>query len=94
MAAVDLGWHPPSASWITDIDSVINDTGVHGFIFNSSKLPNNVPYGTYNWCNMPHVRVDEYIVPEKEYQLQYVEVVCNRTQEKSTVETSEPKAPA
>jgi hypothetical protein len=49
MHAVDLSWHVPASSWITDLSQVVNDTGVHGFVFNSSSLPTNVPYGTYNW---------------------------------------------
>ncbi|GME39877.1 hypothetical protein GTA08_BOTSDO02250 [Neofusicoccum parvum] len=49
------GWHPPNSTWITDLGAVINGTGVHGFVFNSSQLPAGVPYGTYNWCNMPHI---------------------------------------
>lgn len=70
------GWHPPNSTWITHLDDVINGTGVHGFIFNGSQLPDGVPYGTYNWCNMPHVRTSEYPrVSSDEYQLEYVEVV-------------------
>lgn len=69
-------WHPPNSTWITHLDDVINGTGVHGFIFNGSQLPDGVPYGTYNWCNMPHVRTSEYPrVSSDEYQLEYVEVV-------------------
>ncbi|EKG11543.1 hypothetical protein MPH_11036 [Macrophomina phaseolina MS6] len=69
------GWHPPNSTWITDLGQVINGTGVHGFVFNSSRLPDGVPYGTYNWCNMPHVRASEYPRASDEYQLQYVEVI-------------------
>ncbi|KAF9632684.1 hypothetical protein BFW01_g3547 [Lasiodiplodia theobromae] len=70
------GWHPPNSTWITHLDDVINGTGVHGFIFNGSQLPDGVPYGTYNWCNMPHVRTSEYPrVSSDEYQLEYVEVI-------------------
>ena len=52
MANIDSGWHAPSSSWITDLTAVINGTGVHKYVFNSSSLPDSVPYGTYNWCNM------------------------------------------
>ncbi|GME66526.1 hypothetical protein GTA08_BOTSDO02250 [Neofusicoccum parvum] len=72
------GWHPPNSTWITDLGAVINGTGVHGFVFNSSQLPAGVPYGTYNWCNMPHVRAEEYPRASEEYQLEYVEVVSRR----------------
>lgn len=72
---VDLSWHAPKSTWITDLNSVINGTGVHGFIFNSSTLPKGTKYGTYNWCNMPHVRRQEYPVADRKYELEYVEVV-------------------
>ncbi|KAF2839134.1 histidine acid phosphatase-like protein [Patellaria atrata CBS 101060] len=71
----DLGWYPPNASWINNLSDIINGTGVHGFIFNSSELPNGIPYRTYNWCNMPHVRQSEYPVASSEYELEYVEVI-------------------
>ena len=73
---VDLSWHPPKKTQINDLNAVINGTGVFGgYIFNSSQDPSGVSYGTYNWCNMPHVRKAEYIIPPKEYQLEYVELV-------------------
>lgn len=68
-------WYPPAQSWINNLDHVVNGTGVHGFIFNSSSLPEGTPYGTYNWCNMPHVRAQEYPVASDEYELEYVEVI-------------------
>lgn len=77
MVSVDLGWYPPTASWQTNLTSVVNGTGVHGFIFNSSALPGGVQYGTYDWCNMPHVRKSEYPVPGSEFELDYVELVCH-----------------
>jgi hypothetical protein len=71
---VDLGWHAPSSTEINNLTQVIGGSGVYGFIFNSSNTPPH-EYGTYNWCNMPHVRATEYKKPASEYQLQYVEVV-------------------
>ncbi|KAF1982796.1 phosphoglycerate mutase-like protein [Aulographum hederae CBS 113979] len=68
-------WHPPKASWITDLAQVVNGTGVHGFIFNSSINPKGVNYGTYNWCNMPHVRKDTYPEASGDLQLEYIEVI-------------------
>jgi hypothetical protein len=67
-------WSKPSESDINDLDKVINGKGVWGFIYNSSQTPDD-KYGIYNWCNMPHVRKQEYVVPDSEYELQYVEVV-------------------
>lgn len=73
-AAVDLSWHAPSSSWINNLTKVIEGSGVYGFIYNSSATPVE-EYGGYNWCNMPHVRASEYVIPAAGYKLQYVEVV-------------------
>lgn len=75
-SSVNLAWHAPSNSWVTNLNDVINKTGVYGFIFDSSTNPPGTPYGTYNWCNMPHVRPQEYKKVDSEYQLEYVELVC------------------
>ena len=72
---IDLGWYAPNATDINDLSSVINGTGVYGFIFNSSLTPATSSYSTYNWCNMPHVRRQEYVVPPSDFKLEYVEVV-------------------
>ena len=71
---VDLGWYAPNTTAINDLTKVIGGDGVYGFIYNSSTTPAS-EYGTYNWCNMPHVRATEYKKPSAEYKLQYVEVV-------------------
>lgn len=73
-SSIDLDWHAPKKSWINDLGQVLNSTGTNGFVFNGSQLPAGIPYGTYNWCNMPHVRSQEYPRASKEYELQYVEV--------------------
>lgn len=72
--SVDLEWHAPRKSWINNLDGVLNGTGTNGFIFNGSQLPAGTSYGTYNWCNMPHVRSQEYPRASEDYELQYVEV--------------------
>ncbi|KAF2025641.1 histidine acid phosphatase-like protein [Setomelanomma holmii] len=72
---VDLGWYPPKKSWINDLRQVLKGNETNGFVFNSSQLPNGVPYGTYNWCNMPHVRRPEYPRVDHDYELRYVEVI-------------------
>jgi hypothetical protein len=74
--SVDTAWYPPNATWITDLSAVVNGSGVHGFVFNDSH-PQNVAYGGYNWCNMPHVRKSEYVIPSSEYELEYVELVSH-----------------
>jgi hypothetical protein len=72
---VDLRWNAPKKSWINDLGQVLNGTGTNGFVFNSSQLPAGTPYGTYNWCNMPHVRAQEYPRVSKGFELVYVEVL-------------------
>ncbi|KAF2823462.1 cytochrome P450 [Ophiobolus disseminans] len=74
-ATVDLKWYAPKKSWINDLGQVMNSTGTNGFLFNSSQLPAGIPYGTYNWCNMPHVRPQEYPKVAEEFELIYVEVI-------------------
>ncbi|KAH6620277.1 histidine acid phosphatase-like protein [Boeremia exigua] len=74
-ASVDVGWHAPRKSWINDLDQVLNGTGTHGLVFNSSQLPDGTAYGAYNWCNMPHVRVQEYPRVGEGFELKYVEVI-------------------
>ncbi|KAI4233334.1 MAG: hypothetical protein LQ349_004466 [Xanthoria aureola] len=80
--AVDLSWHAPISSNINSLSATVNGTGTHGFIFDSSSLPEGIPYasswvylGTYNWCNMPHVRRAEYPTVNSSYVLEYVEVI-------------------
>lgn len=71
----NVRWYPPRQSEINSLPSAINGSGVYGFVFDSSQNPAGVPYGTYNWCNMPHVRPQEYRIPARDYRLAYVEVI-------------------
>ncbi|KAK7979655.1 60S ribosomal subunit assembly/export protein [Apiospora arundinis] len=73
---VDLNWHAPAASALNNLTSALQASGTYGFIFNTSRTPDD-RYGSYNWCNMPHVRRTEYVVPPQEegYELKYVEVI-------------------
>lgn len=73
-AAVKLSWHAPRQTDINNITAAFEGDGVYGFIYNTSDTPKE-QYGTYNWCNMPHVRKTEYVRPSNEYTLKYVEVV-------------------
>ena len=70
----DLKWYGPAATPITNLSSVLNGNGTFNFIFNTSQASIS-QYGTYNWCNMPHVRPEEYEIPSSDYKLQYVEVI-------------------
>lgn len=72
---IDLQWHAPNKTWINDLTQVLNGSGTNGFIFNNSALPEGIKYGTYNWCNMPHAKPEEYPTASEEYVLGYVEVV-------------------
>jgi len=73
-AAVDIKWYPPAQTKINNLSAVVSEEGVYGFIYNTSETPDS-QYGTYNWCNMPHVRKDIYVKAPKEYELVYVELV-------------------
>jgi acid phosphatase len=70
-----LKWYAPKQSWINDLSAMINGSGTHGFNFAGSRLPEGTRYGTYNYCNMPHVRREEYDIVGEEYELRYVEVI-------------------
>lgn len=49
---------PPQDSNINNLTYVLSASGAPG-IYDSSITP-DLEYGTYNWCNMPHVRAREY----------------------------------
>jgi acid phosphatase len=68
---VSLQWHPPANTQLNDLDTVINGTGIYGFIFNSSQGPLN----TYDWCNMPHTNTVTYPKADSSYKLEYVELI-------------------
>ena len=72
---IDLSWHPPNLTNINNLSFVINGTGANGF-YNTSVTPATTAYSTYNWCNMPHVRQQEYVKAPQGYKLEYVELVC------------------
>ena len=50
--------YPPTSTNLNNLTFVLNGSGAPG-IFNSSVTPEK-DYGIYNWCNMPHVRAQEY----------------------------------
>ncbi|KAJ7273138.1 histidine phosphatase [Mycena rebaudengoi] len=73
LATATVVHYPPETSSINNLTFALNGTGAPG-IYDSSTTPDK-SYGTYNWCNMPHVREREYKMPSKEYSLQYVEII-------------------
>jgi 2-phosphoxylose phosphatase len=72
--AVNLTWFAPTQTSYNNLTAALGSEGVYGFIFNTSDTPDS-QYGTYNWCNMPHVRSAEYVKPADGFQLRYVELV-------------------
>lgn len=73
--ASDQGYMPPIKTAVNDLDNALTASGVYGFIFNTSQTRFDVLFVTYNWCNMPHVRKDEYMISPAEYGLKFVEVI-------------------
>jgi hypothetical protein len=69
-------WYPPGNTKINNLTEALTGTGTKGFIYDSSHTPDEL-YGTYNWCNMPHVRAKEYPRASSDFELQYVEVVSS-----------------
>ena len=69
-------WYAPRSTDLNNLTAALDASqqGVYGFIFNSSTTPAG-QYGTYNWCNMPHVRKQEYRVPDASKKLAYVELI-------------------
>ncbi|GMK55718.1 hypothetical protein CspeluHIS016_0207740 [Cutaneotrichosporon spelunceum] len=65
--------YPPAPDTWANLTWALSGPGAPG-IYNSSHTPDS-QYGIYNWCNMPHVRNQEYKAPGEEYKLVYVEAV-------------------
>ncbi|KAJ3873944.1 histidine phosphatase [Lentinula edodes] len=72
-SATNVIHYPPKLTNLNNLTFVLNGTGAPG-IFNSSITPDS-EYGIYNWCNMPHVRTEEYLAPSSNYTLKYIEVI-------------------
>jgi hypothetical protein len=71
---IDVSHYPPATSAINTLDKALNLDGSYGFLFNGSDSGIG-QYGRYNYCNMPHVRRQEYVKPDPEYRLYYAELV-------------------
>ncbi|KAG6009829.1 hypothetical protein E4U21_001259 [Claviceps maximensis] len=71
---VDTRWYAPAKGQVNDLGAAVSSQGIYGFIYNSSDTP-DAEYGVYNWCNMPHVRPQEYVRADDEFELQYVELI-------------------
>ncbi|KAG6018468.1 hypothetical protein E4U43_004594 [Claviceps pusilla] len=71
---VDTSWYAPAKGQVNNLRTALSSQGMYGFTYNSSDTP-DTEYGKYNWCNMPHVRPREYVRPDEEFELQYVELI-------------------
>jgi len=58
-ATVDLSWHAPPSTKVSDLKSVINGTDTWGFVFNSSKTPVGLPYCKSD-TNLPREIIEKY----------------------------------
>lgn len=58
VASAQVTHYPPASSNVNNLTYALSGSGAPG-IYNSSTTP-DTEYGTYNWCNMPHVREREY----------------------------------
>ncbi|KAK9432676.1 histidine phosphatase superfamily [Lipomyces doorenjongii] len=66
--------YSPTKSSIGELEAVFNaTTGTNGGYYSASVVPDDV-YGAYDYCNMPHARAREYVIPGG-YDLQYVELI-------------------
>lgn len=87
---VDISWYPPARSQVNNLTSALHASGVYGITYGSSANPNGTP-GAYDWCNMPHVRPQDYVPADDAFELHYVELVGHRSgvpgvEERRTVE--------
>ncbi|ELQ44913.1 hypothetical protein M0657_004850 [Pyricularia oryzae] len=72
VGGVDVGWYPSSQTAFNDLTAVVDGAGVPKFTFDPSGEWQD---DGYNWCNMPHVRAQDYMQPSTDFELQYVEII-------------------
>jgi len=86
LAAEDGGsaWHSPANTDVNDHARAMDGSGpmakkiVPWTHTGASEQPRGWAYGDYNYCNMPHVRADEYVKKGEEFELLFVEVIQRR----------------
>ncbi len=81
--AVNVTHYAPRSTNLNNLTYVLNGTTDAPGIFNTSTTPDS-EYGTYNWCNMPHVRVREYVCGQPKYQ--YFRIDSNMVVQNSLLE--------
>lgn len=71
----NITYYPPinGSTATSNLTWALDGSGAPG-IYNSSVTPNG-SYGIYNWCDMPHVRAQNYPRPAQNMTLQYVEMI-------------------
>ena len=81
----DPRWYAPVKTDVNDLASAIHGDGpmaqkvVPKTGAGASQQPEGWKYGEYNYCNMPHVRAEEYLrKDENQWELLYVEVIQRR----------------
>ncbi|KAJ6015653.1 hypothetical protein N7540_010244 [Penicillium herquei] len=52
--SVNLSWRAPISSGINSLSSAINGTGTYGILFNSSTLPEGIPYAYFYYKRTPY----------------------------------------
>ena len=78
------GWDAPANTDINDHARAMDGTGpmarkvVPWTGAGASEQPQGWEYGDYNYCNMPHVRAEEYVKNGDEFELLFVEVIQRR----------------
>ncbi|KAI1434030.1 histidine acid phosphatase [Xylaria sp. CBS 124048] len=69
---VDLSWYPPRNTSMNDLDTALRGHGVNGITFDADGEEVG---GGYNWCDMPRVKRETYVVASPEFELRYIEVI-------------------
>lgn len=82
---VDSRWHAPASTEINDHSRALDGSGPMAKKFvpksdaGASGQPEGWEYGVYNYCNMPHVRKQEYVRKDSaQWELMSVEVIQRR----------------
>jgi len=82
--ASNSAWRSPLDTDINDHARAMDGTGpkakrvVPWTDAGASKLPPGWEYGDYNYCNMPHVRANEYVKKGDDFELVFVEAIQRR----------------
>lgn len=82
--AVDIRWYPPRQTLVNNLTHALSgggDSNVRvppGLVYDASSGAPPLRGAPYNWCNMPHVRSDEYgqeMPAADDWELVYAEII-------------------